>query len=117
VLKQISENDIFLYPSLREANNLALLEAMAIGLPVICLNWSGMATSTDDHCAIRLPVTTPGQMPKDMAAAIIRLIENPELRQQMGAAGRERIKNVFNWEAKGEFMEQLLNELDSQKSI
>ncbi len=115
VLKQLKNGDIFITPSLRDACNLALLEAMTVGLPIICLNWSGMAISTDDSCAIRLPVTNPEQMPKDMAAAIINLIENPEMRKRMGEAGRRRIKEVFNWEAKGCFIEQLLEELDKKK--
>ncbi len=115
VFSYLSSSDIYLFASLKEACNLSLLEAMAIGLPIICLNWTGMAISTDDSCAIRLPVTNPEQMPKDMAAAIIKLIENPELRKRMGDAGRKRIKEVFNWEAKGLFMERLFAELDSKR--
>lgn len=114
VLNQLKQGDIFISPSLRDACNLSLLEAMTVGLPVICLNWSGMAISTDDNCAIRLPVTNPEQMPKDMAAAIIQLIESPELRKRLGCAARERIRTVFNWEAKGVFMEQLFEKLDNQ---
>lgn len=115
VLKIVEKSDIFLFPSLREGGSWSLMEAMAIGLPVICLDWAGMAITTNDSCAIRLPVTDPDQMPKDMAAAIIKLIENPELRKQMGEAGRKRIKEVFNWDAKGAFMEQLLAKLDSEQ--
>ena len=115
VLELVEHSDIFLFPSLREGGSWSLMEAMAIGLPVICLNWAGMAVTTDESCAIRLPVTNPEQMPKDMAAAIIKLIENPELRKRMGDAGRKRIKEVFNWEAKGLFMERLFAELDSKR--
>lgn len=115
VLKLVEQSDIFLFPSLREGGSWSLLEAMAIGLPVVCLNWSGMAISTDDDCAIRLPVTTPEQMPKDMAAAIIKLIDNPELRKQMGEAGRKRVKEVFNWESKGRYIEQILEELENKR--
>ena len=111
ILKHLELSDIYLFGSLKEACNLSLLEAMAIGLPVVCLNWSGMAISTDDSCAIRLPVSTPGQMPKDMAAAIIKLIKNPELRESMGKAGRKRIKEIFNWENKGNFINQLLDSM------
>lgn len=112
VLKLVEQSDIFLFPSLREGGSWSLMEAMAIGLPVVCLDWAGMAITVDDSCAIRLTVTNPEQMPKDMADAIIKLIENPELREQMGEAGRKRIKEVFNWEAKGIFMEKLFNQLD-----
>ena len=115
VLKLVEQSDIFLFPSLREGGSWSLMEAMAIGLPVVCLDWAGMAITTDDNSAIRLPVTNPEQMPKDMAAAIINLIENPEMRKRMGEAGRRRIKEVFNWEAKGHFIEQLLEELDKKK--
>ena len=115
VLHLVEQSDIFLFPSLREGGSWSLMEAMAIGLPVICLDWAGMTITTDDTCAVRLPVTNPEQMPKDMAAAIIKLIENPKLRKQMGEAGRKRIKEVFNWEEKGRFMENLLKELDAKK--
>lgn len=115
VLEKLSQSDIYLFPSLREGGSWALMEAMAIGLPAICLNWSGMEVITDNHSAIRLPVTTPEQMPKDIAEAICKLAENTELRIQIGIAARERIKTVFNWEAKGEFMEILFSELDSKR--
>lgn len=112
VLEELQKSDIYVFPSLREGGSWALMEAMAIGLPVICLNWSGMRITTNDSCAIRLPVTDPEQMPKDMADAIIKLVKNPELRKQMGENGRKRIQTVFNWEAKGKFMEELFAELD-----
>lgn len=114
VLNQLKKGDIFISPSLKDACNLTLLEAMTVGLPIICLNWSGMAISTDDSCAIRLPVTNPKQMPKDMADAIIQLIESPELRERLGNAARERIRTVFSWEAKGDFMEKLFDKLDAK---
>ena len=111
VLAAVERSDIFLFPSLREGGSWSLMEAMAIGLPVICLDWAGMAIITDDNCAIRIPVSNPEQMPKDMAAAIITLIKNPGLREAMGKAGRNRIKEVYNWKTKGLFVEQLFNSL------
>jgi glycosyltransferase involved in cell wall biosynthesis len=114
VLQMLAKSDIYLFASLKEACNLSLLEAMAVGLPVICLNWSGMAISTDESCAIRLPVTNPEQMPKDMAVAICKLIDNPEMRRQMGNAGRKRVKAIFNWETKGIFVDNLFAELEKK---
>lgn len=116
VLNKLLHADIFIFPSLREGGSWALMEGMAAKLPVICLNCSGMQVITEDSCAIRLPITNPEQMPKDMADAIIKLIENPELRKLMGEAGRERIRTHFNWESKGKFMESLFDKLE-QESI
>lgn len=114
VLAELQSADIYLFPSLREGGSWALMEAMVIGLPVICLDWAGMSITTDDSCAVRLPVTDPEQMPKDMAEAIMKLAKDPDLRKQMGENGRKRIQTVFNWEAKGKFMEELLAELDKK---
>ena len=115
VIESLIKSDIYLFPSLREGGSWALMEAMAIGLPVICLKWSGMEIITNEDCAIQLPITNPEQMTKDMAKAIHKLIENSKLRENMGNAGRERIKNIFNWDVKGKFMEELLNELDKKE--
>lgn len=114
VLNELQKADIFLFPSLREGGSWALMEAMAIGLPVICLDWAGMKIITDNSCAIRLPVTNPKQMPKDMANAIVELVKDPNLRKSMGENGRKRIQDVFNWDVKGEFMEELFTELDKK---
>jgi len=114
-LEQIESSDIFIFPSLKEGGSWALMEAMAIGIPVICLNWAGMAVETDEKSAIQLPVTNPKQMEKDMGEAINRLINSLELRIKMGIAGRKRIKEIFNWDAKGVFMEKLFSELDNDK--
>lgn len=114
VLRKLEQSDVYLFPSLREGGSWALMEAMVIGLPVICLDWAGMKITVDDECAILLPVTTPEQMPNDMAQAIIRLIGNPDLRKEMGECGRKRIKTVYNWDMKGEFMERIFSELDNR---
>lgn len=113
VLEKLVVSDIYLFPSLREGGSWALMEAMAIGLPVVCLKWTGMEIITDNKSAFQLPVSSPEQMPKDMAQAVLKLIDSSNLINEMGAAGRERIKKVFNWDAKGEFMEKLLIELDN----
>ena len=114
VLRTLEESDVYLFPSLREGGSWALMEAMVIGLPVICLDWAGMKITVDDKCAFKLPVTSPEQMPKDMAEAIRKLINDKELRIKMGNAGRERIRNVYNWNSKGVFMEKVLQDLDNK---
>lgn len=116
-LNLIQESDVFVFPSLKEGGTWALMEAMAIGLPVICLNWAGMAVETDDETAIRLPVSTPKQMEIDMGVAITRLIEDSSLRKRLGMAARIRIKEVFSWKAKSDFMENLFSKLEEQANV
>lgn len=108
VFKILENSDVYLFASLKEACNLSLLEAMAIGLPVVCLNWTGMALSTDESCAIRLKPSNPTQMPRDMADAIIKLAKNREMRYSMGKAARDRISKVFNWQTKIDTIDRAL---------
>lgn len=110
VIEYLNKSDIYLFPSLREGGTWALMEAMATGIPVICLKWAGMEIITDDSCAVRLAVTNPEQMAKDMAEAIRKLVENRDLRLRMGRAGKQRIAEVFSWNEKGRFANKLMTE-------
>src|SRR5690606_30375902 len=115
VLEMLTTSHIYLFPSLREGGSWALMEAMAIGLPVVCLNWTGNAIITDASSAIQLEVTDPERFRDDMANAICMLAKDATLREKIGHAARQRIKEKFNWAEKGAFMEQVLEELDSNK--
>ena len=54
-------------------------------------------------------------MEKDFGKAISMLINDCQKREQLGQAARKRIKDVFNWEAKGKYMENLFNDIESGK--
>lgn len=113
VLRMLHDYDIYLFPSLREGGSWALMEAMEAGLPVVCLDSSGMSVITDEQSAVRLAVTNPEQMVMDMAAAVKMLIDNPDRRKLLGEAARRRIEKEFNWESKGMFMNELFSELEN----
>jgi len=48
----------------------------------------------DGACAVMVPPDDPGAY----AAAIMRLLDDPELRRTMGAEGRRRIERKYNWQ-------------------
>lgn len=112
VLKYLCRSDIYLFPSLHEGGSWALMEAMAVGLPVICLNWTGNAVIIDESSAIGLPVTNPDQFSKDIAASICKLFDSPDLRVTIGENARRRIEHEFNWKTKGKFLETLFEEIE-----
>ena len=96
----LGKADALLLPSLHECGGTVVLEAMAMGLPVIATDWGGPADYIDPSCGILVPPQSPQQFEKDLAAAMIKLAENPELRRQMGRAGRRKIEEEFDWERK-----------------
>lgn len=94
------EADIFAFPSFREPAGNVLYEAMRWGLPVIAADRGGPGHIVTDQTGIRVGVTTPDAMARDVAAAIRRLAEDPDLRQRMGAAGRDKVAAEGLWSDK-----------------
>lgn len=83
---------LFVLASRFEGLPLALLEAMAAGLPAVGTNVCGIAEVIADGTTGRL--VEAGAV-RGMAAAITELLEQPDLAQQWGAAGRSHVEREF----------------------
>ena len=79
--------DVFCAPSLGgESFGIVLVEAMAIGLPVVCSNIGGYRDLVrDDHEGLLVPPRDP----EALAAAIGALLDNPARRAALGEVARE----------------------------
>lgn len=71
-----------------EACPLSVLEAMSLGLPVVASDHGG----SPEVLAGRGHLVPPGN-PLALAAAVNRLVDDPELRHRDGAAGRDRVQS------------------------
>ena len=85
--------DIFALASRWEVLPLAILEAMAAGLPVVATSVGGVRELVvDGQTGFVVP---PGD-PRALGQAIGRLVDDPELRRRMGEAGRTRVDDHFD---------------------
>jgi glycosyltransferase involved in cell wall biosynthesis len=87
-------------PTLIESGGAVLLEAMAMGLPVISTDWGGPADYVDDSCGILVPLDSREQLVVSLAGAMERLAGDAELREQMGEAGRLKVEQHYTWNGK-----------------
>ncbi len=110
VLELMGAADIFLFPSF-EGGGMVVLEAMAAGLPVVCLDWGGPGEMVTGECGIKVPVTTPEETVLGLEEALRRLAADPELRRRMGEAGRRRVAEHYSWGKKGAWLERLYLEV------
>jgi glycosyltransferase involved in cell wall biosynthesis len=92
----LADADVFVLPSRSEGHPVAVLEAMAAGLPVVASRVGGIPEQVS-HGETGLLVE-PGD-PRGLAAALRRLVAEPSLRLRLGAAGRERAERVFDLDA------------------
>jgi len=95
VRQMYEKADICLLPSLSEGMSNVALEAMAMALPIVSTTVGGMAEALTDGVEGFL---VPPYQPEIMAEKTALLIDNPELRIQMGKAGRQRVEKDFTLE-------------------
>ncbi len=79
--------DVVVCPSVREPFGLVVVEAMALGVAVVVSDSGGPAEIVEDG-ASGLHFRTGD--PASLAAAVVRLLEDPDLRARLAAAGRAR---------------------------
>ena len=100
--------DLLVLPSHREGFPNTPLEAAAMELPVVATRVDGCVDAVVDGVTGLL---VPPRDPQALGAAIERLILDPELRQQMGQAGRQRVLRDFRPEALWQAQYQQYREL------
>ncbi|HET9498279.1 MAG TPA: glycosyltransferase, partial [Candidatus Limnocylindria bacterium] len=85
--------DLAVLPSLREAQGIALLEAMAARVPVVASRVGGIPETIRDGVDGLL---VPSADPAMLASAIVRLANDADLRSRLAASGRRRVEDRFN---------------------
>lgn len=89
--------DLFVLPSVSrlEAFGIVALEAMATGKPVVVADIPGVREVIEDG---REGLLVDPVNPQDLALKMRRLVEDPELRKEMGRRGREKVLANFTFE-------------------
>ncbi|MDI3418525.1 glycogen synthase [Streptomyces luteolus] len=105
----LTHADVFVCPSLYEPMGIVNLEAMACETAVVATATGGIPeVVADGETGILVPVEQeqdgtgtprdPKRFADDFAAAVNRLLAEPELARTMGKAGRARAEEQFGWE-------------------
>ena len=102
VFQKMRQSDVFLFPSLRDGGGAVVVEAMASGLPSVCLDVGGPGFHVRDPWGIKVSAGRPDAVAAELAAAIGRFWCDPGLRARMGRAARERAASYYEWGRLGE---------------
>ncbi len=97
-------------PSVYECGGAVVLEAMASGIPVIATKWGGPADYLDSSCGFLIEPSSRETMVQGFVAAMSKLVQEPRLRDQLGANGRQRVEQSFDWDKKIDRMLEIYGE-------
>jgi glycosyltransferase involved in cell wall biosynthesis len=84
--------DVVVLPSLSEGFPFVLLEALAMGCPVVASRVNGVPELIEDH---KTGLLVPPRDPQALAAAIRVILSDPTAASKMGAAGRAVVRERF----------------------
>ncbi len=96
----LARNNLLAFPSIREFGGGVVLEAMAVGLVPIVVNYAGPGELVDDAWGFKLPITDRENIVRSLEALLADLIENPGQLADKSRAGLARVQSEHTWDAK-----------------
>ena len=100
---ELAEWDIFVLPSRMDPCPLAVLEAMAMGLPVVGTRVGGIPEQLGTDAG----VLVPSEDVEGLTRAVLRLAGSEDLRASLGAAARRRVGELFSVERQAEALDRV----------
>ncbi len=85
--------DILVHPALTEGLGVVTLKAAAAGVPVIGFDAGGLREAVVDG---ETGILVPTEDIEELRKAIVTLLAHGDVRERMGAAGKERMQNEFS---------------------
>ena len=113
VLALIQQFEIFVFPSYLEGLGTSILDAMALGKPVVATRAGGIPEVVHDGITGLL---VPPRDPQALARALLYLLRHPEQGKKLGAAGRTRVERHFTAERMATRTMQVYQHLVNQAS-
>lgn len=109
-LELLANSHVLVQAGLHESGSSVTLEAMAAGVPVLALKLGGPAYHVTAHTGVLIEADTERRAVASLAVGMRLLAKDSELRQRLGAAGLERLREHLSWDV---LVQKLAMELSS----
>lgn len=97
-IEKMSNSDAFVSTSVLEETSMVVLEALSLGLPVICHDACGMGIAITDRCGIKVPMRTPELSIAGFADAIRRLSNGGDAFRELSEGALQRADEL-SWDS------------------
>jgi len=102
LLERMAWSDIFLFTSTRDGGGAVVVEAMAAGLPVVCIDVAGPGAHVGPGCGLKVAPQIPRITISGLAESLSSLAADDWRRAAMARRSRERAQREYHWDRLGE---------------
>ena len=111
LLRLFCHSDVFLFPSFRDGGGAVVVEAMACGKPVICLDVGGPGFHVRGEWGIKIAPKSIDYIVNQMVEALESLYNNDERRIRMGRAAIQQAEDYYLASRLGERLQEIYADL------
>ena len=109
---------MYVQSSLCEAGGTAIIEALALGLPVVATDWGGPSEIINASCGILVKPESHEEFVSGLSKAMLSLATDDKTRQRMGeAATRRSTEHFLDWKSKVDRIAEVIEETVSLQQV
>jgi glycosyltransferase involved in cell wall biosynthesis len=105
--ERLVESDVLGFPSIREFGGGVVLEAMALGLCPVVVDYGGPGELVEQGCGFKIPMTTRADLVTRFREILSELCEGRECVRRHGRHAREHVFDRFTWDRKAQAVADL----------
>jgi glycosyltransferase involved in cell wall biosynthesis len=102
-IKRMREAHVMVVSSVYDLTSTVIVEALCVGLPVICPDHYGFRDAIDASCGIKVATASLSDISQGIADALEQLHDDENHRQALARGALERARH-YSWEATGQFV-------------
>ena len=100
VQEVLARANLLTFPSIREFGGGVVLEAMALGVVPLVVDYAGPGELVTKHTGFKIPLGSRGEIVAGLRDALERVLADPSVLPPLARAARERVLQDFTWAAK-----------------
>lgn len=116
VQERLANADVFAFPSIREFGGAVVVEAMALGLVPVVMNYGGPGEIVTETTGYTVPIGSRAEIVMHFRDILSRLAADPHGLTEIGQLAQSRALKLFTWDAKARQMIEVYRWLLGQRT-
>lgn len=101
------QSDLYALPTLRDGPPVAILEAMAAGLPIMCLDYGSTRELVPEGAGLKIPVHSREQIVRDITESLTWANSHRDELSEMGELAADHVRAVHDWDSIGDHIQEV----------